>query len=323
VASAQDATGTIGGSVLQGTEGAPLGEATVELIMLAGSDVGVAGRTTLVDGAYEFRVPLDPEVRFIPRVVYGGVQYLGEPASLSSETPAVEVDPITVYETTDHIAELSIRETVVTVIAIDRGTGQLGMVREDFVVNPTDRVLAAPTEGATLRIPAPERTVDAAGENADGRFALVDGVLTTTTPMRALNETLLITRWLVEYDIQSDRYVLRITVPVTADRVVVRVPHEYVRRLMPEGDATRAPDEFIETATGDAPLYTAVLEGAGPGDSLVVVLDGLAISVNRNPIAEPPGNVIAATAALLLLAAALAVSVARRRTAEPPAGADS
>jgi len=320
LAGAQEAgEGRISGSVVMATSGAELAAgAEIELIELSGT--GVSSRRTVVasDGTYAFAVPIDPDTRFIPRVEYQGVQYFGAPIILTAATPTADADPITVYEATDATPELTIRETVMTAVALDRREGQIGFIREDLVVNPTDRAYIGASGRITLRIPAPEATLDAAGENADGQFALQDGILTTTTPIRALDETAIITRFLVDYDVIEDRYTLRVTVPVAAEQVIVRIPQDYVRRIQLEGEAQRGPDETITASSGESvTLDTFIIQDARPGDSLVLTLDGLAIQVNRNPIAETPGNIVAPLVALALLAGAGVAALAYNRRAIP------
>jgi hypothetical protein len=206
-----------------------------------------------------------------------------------------------------------------TAIALDRTLGQIGFVREDLIANPSDRAFIGGDDRTTLRIPAPEATLDAAGETADGQFALVEGILTTTTPIRALETTSIVTRFLVEYDVTEDRYVLRVTVPVAAERITLRVPRDYVRNLRPQGDAAIGADEELETAAGPVALATVVLTNARPGDSLVVELDGLAIRVNHNPLAEAPGAPIAAAGALVILTASVGAALVFRQRRQPAA----
>lgn len=311
-------TGEITGTATMGTASETLATGvTVELIEL--SEAGVTSQRTELgeDGRYTFTADVEPTTRYIPRVEYEGVQYLGAPVILDADASTVEVEPIVVYATTDAAPELTIQETVMTAIALDRTLGQIGFVREDVIANPSDRAFVGGNDRTTLRIPAPEATLDAAGENADGQFALVDGILTTTTPIHALGSTSIITRFLVEYDVTEDRYVLRVTVPVAADRITLRVPRGYVRDLRPQGAAVIGADEELETATGPVSLMTVVLTNARPGDSLVVELDGLAIRVNHNPLAEAPGAPIAAAGALAILTASVvgAVILRRRRQA--------
>ncbi|MEX2375129.1 MAG: hypothetical protein WD942_06015 [Dehalococcoidia bacterium] len=318
---AAPAEGAIIGQVILGTDTATLDPGTsVELIELLGTSVTTRRAPVAPDGTYAFAVPVNPEVRYVPRVEYQGVQYFGAPIILTLDAPSASVDPIVVYESTDSAPELTIRETVMTAIALDRREGQIGFIREDLVVNPDDRAYVGGADRITLRIPAPEATLDAAGENADGQFALQDGILTTTTPIRALHETALITRFLIDYDTIQDRYGIRVTVPVATDRIILRIPHDYVRHLRPEGGARLGPDEMLTVASGDpVPLYTVVLEDARPGDSLVATLDGLAVQVNRNPIAETPGSVIASLVAFVALLAvgSTAILYSRRRADDP------
>lgn len=314
---AQTATqGRITGDVTLGTDGATLDldELAVDFIILEGAQIGGSLIATVDEGgAFSLDVPLEGERRYVPRVVYQGVSYIGAPVTVTEEQPEAIASVPPVYETTSETPDLTIGETVVTVVALDRGAGELGFIREDFVLNPSDRVYVGGENRVTLRLPTPERTTDALGENADGAFALEEGILTTTVPIRAGGGTSIITRYLVTYDIAEDAYVLRVTTPVAAERIVMRIPDDYVRDLEVLGAGAEGEGEFFEVAEGDpVPLRTVVLEGAGPGDSLVVRLDGLAFEQNHNPLAEMPGSLIAGAIALVMIGAAAAFVVARR-----------
>ncbi len=319
VARAQTETvGHITGEVTLGTAGTTVGDGdlVVDLIILVGSDVG-GTMDAMVDGAsFSAEVPLDDTLRYIPRATYQGVPYFGAPVVVTAEAPEATAELPTIYATTSEAPNLGIGETVVTAIALDREAGQLGIVREDAVRNSSDRVYVGGENRVTLRLPTPDATLDAAGENADGTFNLEDGVLTTTVPIRALEETRIVTRYLVTYDIAEDEYVLRVTTPFPADRLVVRVPEAYVRDLDVIGEGVEGERETLELADADPiPLRTVYLENAKPGGSLVVRLDGLALQRNSNPLAETPGNVIAGLVAVTVVGAAGAFAIARGRSA--------
>ncbi|MCB9490990.1 MAG: hypothetical protein H6674_02855 [Dehalococcoidia bacterium] len=312
-----DTVGRISGEVNLGTEGATLdGDLTVDFIVLVGSEVGGTVDATVNGASFFVEVPLDDTRRYVPRVVYQGVPYFGAPVAVTADAPEATAELPTIYATTSEAPALTIGDTVVTVIALDRGTGQLGFVREDLVMNPADRVFVGDANGVTLRLPAPDSTLDAAGENADGTFRLADGVLTSTVPLRAEEATSIVTRYLVTYDIAKDEYLLRVTTPLAADRLVVRVPETYVRNLEVVGDGVIGEPDVLQLGDSDPiPLRTAYLENAKPGDSLIVRLDGLALQTNRNPLAETPGNIIAGLVALAVVGAAAAYAIARGRSA--------
>ena len=148
----------------------------------------------------------------------------------------------------------------------------------------------------------------------DGEFVLEDGILTTTTPIRAQGGTSIVSRYLVTYDVADDEYVLRVTTPLPAGRLVVRVPATYVQSAEVVGAGTEGDRELFEVADNDdVPLRTFILENAGPGDSLVVRLEGLALVRNHNPIAESPGSLIAGAIALVVIGGAAAFAVTRGR----------
>ena len=301
--------GVITGEVAMGTAGAELDAGLVVQFIVLGES-GVTGTLDVPapGGQFSVEVPLDPSVQYVQRAIYEGVQYFGESVRLTPEAPRATVAPLVVYAATEETPELSLAQTIVTVVALDLGRGELGLVREDLVVNPSDRVYVGRASNVTLRLPAPDGTVEAAGENPDGRFTLQDGIVTTTVPIRAMGETGIVTRYLVEYEPAGDRYVLRVTVPIPTDRIVVRVPESFARSLEPQSPATAGEGELL--AIGDAepvPLRTVVLEGAGPGESLIVVLDGLSPRLNENPLTEAPGSIIAGAVALVVIAAATTV----------------
>lgn len=315
------AQGRISGELVLGTDGATLGDdLVVDFIVLVGSEIGGTVPAAVEGARFAIDVPLDATRRYIARAVYQGVSYLGAPVAVSEAEPEVTVELPPLYETTTETPDLSIGETVVTAVALDRTTGEIGLIREDLVLNPSDRVYVGASGGApegasgvTLRLPTPERTTDALGENVDGEFVLQEGILTTSTPIRALGGTAIITRYLVTYDVTDDEYVLRVTTPLPAARLVVRVPESYVRSAEVVGAGAEGAGELFEVADGDdVPLRTFVLNDAGPGDSLVVRLEGLALVRNHNPIAESPGSLIAGAVALLGIGGAAAFAVMRR-----------
>ena len=315
VAQAQTAPdmGRITGEVVLGTAGATLGDdLAVDFIVLAGSEVGGTLPATLDGATFSLDIPVGDGRRYLARIVYQGVSYLGAPVEVTAATREAVAAVPPVFETTAETPNLTISETVLTAVALDRDTGEIGLIREDLVQNPTDRVFTGGENAVTLRLPTPERTTDAMGENPDGRFALEDGILTTTTPIRALGSTSIVTRYLVTYDVSGDEYVLRVTTPVAADRIVVRIPADYMRdaEVLSAG-AEGAGEVFEIEGREGVPLRTFVLENAGPGDSLVVRFEGLAIQRNHNPIAETPGSMIAGAVALLVIGAAGVFAVRR------------
>jgi len=316
-ADASEVQGTISGTVILATAGATLGdELRVELVVLAeGSVVGTTPATVTGD-RFEVEVPADLGFTFVPLARYQGVQYFADAVILSAEEPNAERE-FTVYEATSDQPPLEIVDTIVTVVAIDRGTGELGVIREDIVRNATDRVYTGDGRGITLRLPAPAGTTEAAGENADGTFTLEEGVLVTTTPIRALSETSIITRYLINYDIASDEYELRITAPMDTGRILLRVPQDYTRALRLPSDAVAGPPDVVTTGAGtEVTLRTVILEDAAPGDSLVVLLDGFAPQLNENALTSHPGALIALFATLLVVGAGTGFALSRR-----PAGA--
>ena len=301
--------------VVSGTAGATLtGAVEVELITLGeAASVGVE-RAPARDGRAEFAVPTDPMLTHVPRVKYRGVQYFGDPVLLSPELPAAEVS-VRVYETASEPPPLSVRETTVTVIALDRAASQLTLVREDLVENPTDRVyVGSGAAGATLRIPLPERTLAASGLGEEGRYRLGAGTLDASLPLRP-GVTSVVTTYTVGYDPGRDDYRLRVTAPLPTGRVEVLVPERFVGELAPLAGARSAPATQLE----GEPALVATGEGAArAGEGVLVELRGLAGSTASNPLTEGRGPVAASALALALLAtAAWLLARAGRRPGVP------
>lgn len=313
-APAEAPPGVIRGTVTLASAGERLDEGVeVELIIL--DDGGVAGveRSTVADGRYEASVAADDTRTYVLRLVYQGVQYFADPVVLRPEAPEATRD-FEVYAATSEAPALAIALTIVTVVAIDPEAGQLGIVREDLVTNPTDRAYVGDGRGVTLRLPAPDGTTEAAGDNPDGTTTLEEGVVTTTTPLRALTDTSVITRYLVDYDRATDAYLLRITAPLPTAVTIVRVPETFVRSLRPQGDAREGEPEEFATGEGEpVMLRTVVLQDLAPGDGLLVRLQGFTPQVNRNILTEWPAAGVAALMAALLVGGAAALTVRLRR----------
>lgn len=305
--------GRVTGTVTLATAGADLDEgAEVELIILEGGNIAGTTSAAVVDGQYEVAVDADPRFTYVPRLEYGGVQYFANPVILSPEAPTATGD-FTIYATTSEAPDLRINLTAVTVIALDRGAGQIGLLREDLVQNPIDRAFVGDGRGITLRLPAPEGVVDADGENIDGRFALEEGVLTTTTPLRASSETSVITRYLIQYDPAEDAYTLRITAPLPTTRILLRIPDDYVRDLgLPDGASEGAQDEITLSDGAVVALRTVVMDNVDVGDSLIVRLDGFAPAINENVLTGAPSAIAAIVVALLLIGGVFLLARTRR-----------
>ena len=302
--------------VVPGTAGAGLsGEVEVELITLGeASSIAVASAPAR-GGRAEFPVPTDPMLTHVPRVWYRGVQYFGDPVLLSPGLPDARVS-VRVYETASEAPPLSVRETTVTVIALDRAASRLTLVREDLVENPTDRVyVGRGSPGVTLRIPLPERTLDASGLGEEGSYRLGSGTLDASLPLRP-GVTSVVTTYTVGYDPARDGYRLRVTASLPTGRVEALVPERFVEAIAPLDGARRGPGTQLE---GEPALTARRGEPARAGEGLLVELRGLAGSTASNPLTEGRGPYAATALALLLLpAAAWALAGAGRR---PGAGA--
>lgn len=304
--------GLIEGRVLVVSEGAPSPDAVdVELIALDAAG-GLSSQTAVTDGTeFRFEVAADPTVSYVLRIVYGGVPYLSDAIVLQPQLPEAVVE-ISVFATTAEAPALEIVSSVVTVLALDRESSQLTLVREDLVQNPGDRVYVGGTDGVTLRLPLPDGTIDAGAVSDEGAFVVDGGVLTSSAPLRP-GATLVVTRYVVGYDRAADAYDLRLTTPLPAQRLEIHVPERFVDDLRALDQAERAPNTTFE---GEA-LLVAALEGpARPGGSLRARLDGLSGRNDANPLTERGGATIAALLAVGLLTAATLV-IARSRSGDP------
>ncbi len=195
----------------------------------------------------------------------------------------------------------SIRETTVTVLALDRAAAELTLVREDLVENPSDRVyVGPPPSGVTLRLPLPERTLDASGLNEEGSFQLGSGTLDASLPLRP-GITPVVTTYRVGYDPARDGYRLRVTAPLPTARVEVLVPDRFVEELAPLDAAEHGPAAQLE---GELALVARRGEAARAGEGTLVELRGLAGSTASNPLTDGRGPFAATALALVLLPAA-------------------
>ena len=308
---AQEPAGRVSGLVRSGTAGGPAVDALpVQLIVLDEAAVIESLRTTTTGGRFAFEVVPDIARSYVVRVVYEGVQYLGAPVLLSAELPTAEV-AITVYETTRERPALSIDRTAVTVLSLDRTNAQLTLLREDQVRNPGDRVYLGASEGggesggvgATLRIPLPDRTVEADGLGGEGEFRLEGGTLVTTAQLRP-GVTSVVSRYVVGYDRARDAYTLRVTAPVATGEMEIAVPTRFVDDLEPLAGSAVTGRRDLE---GERVEVVAREGAAGPGDSVSVVLAGLAGGNAPNPLTGTGGAVLAVVLALAIISGGAAL----------------
>ena len=325
-ASAQEGSGTISGTVRSGTAlsssgGSTLDGVRVELITLTADGALSVQQTETVDGRFEFTVEADASFTHLLRAVHSEVQYFApEPVLLSPELPAAERQ-ITVYETTGEAPTLRIESTLLTVRALDRANARLTLEREDIVSNPSDRTYTGDAAGITLRLPAPEGVIEAAGSliGAEGipdagGFTLEGGRLAMSAPLKP-GGTLVVTRYVVSYDPSSegaDGYLLRATAPLPTGRVALRVPARFVGELQALGDAVLGQEIELE---GERVLVVELAGEARPGQSAVAELRGLSgrppAARGPNPLTERGGAVLGTALALAALAGGFALLRAR------------
>lgn len=307
--------GVVHGRITMASAGAVLeGTLEVEFVILEGAQATGSVKTPAKGGIYEARVPVIESRTYVPRLNYSGVDYFGEPVRFTGSERDVTRD-FTVYATTDRANSIRLVQTIVTVIGIDPQQGKLGILREDVMSLAGDRVYTGGPTGVTFRVPAPSGTTEASEEDGNGTFA--DGVLSITTPIRPGAAASIITStYLVKYDPAVDRYRLRVTVPVPAETVVVRVPRDYVRNVRPVAPAVKGDDQVIQDE--DRTVLSVVRTPARieAGQSLVVDIDGVAGTLRHHPLTEQPGASIAAATVLAMVAGAAALVWRRRGSTE-------
>lgn len=305
----------VSGAITSGTEGMTVGSGVqVRLIILDQAKVVEAVTAPVSNGRYSASTRLVAGRVIVPHVTFEGVDYFGDPVPLTEATREATRD-FRVYGTTREAPGLAIAASTITVVAIDRESGKIGLLREDMVANPSDRVFVGDAgSGVTLRIPAPTGTLEATGDSAEGTFAFGRGVVTTTTPIRPGRLTSIVTRYVVGYDREADRYALRLTAPLPAERLTVRVPEGYVRAVQPEGDARRAADERLTGKAEGEVLQVVQSTGAvRPGNGIVVNLLGLSTAeLKSNPLTERRGAAVASLIALAIVGGGTAAAWRRR-----------
>jgi hypothetical protein len=321
-ASAQQsgATGTIRGRVIAGTAGATIEDGlTVLLVDLAAGGVTLVSQTTIEGGRYSFEVPADGRIDYVALITYEDMPYFSEPVILTAEEREASRD-FTLYETTHQRPELLISLTSATVLAIDRRLGQLVIVREDVVMNPSDRVYVGDDNGVTLAIPVLDGTIEAEGEDAVvGEYRHDGGVMLAAIPLRP-GRNLLRTEYVVAYDLRTDNYRVRLTAPVPAEAMEARVPTRFVRDIRALEDASRGDDVVLTGALeGERLLLVERNEPARAGEALLAELVGLSGKRASLPLTERTGAIIGTLVALLVLGGAAAFAISRDR--EPLADA--
>jgi hypothetical protein len=310
-ADAQQATGTISGEIVMGTAGVAVPEGlVVELIA-----VDVDGALSTVEvasegGRFAVDVVADPDFAYLVNVIYEGVRYFSQqPLLLSNELPTAETT-VTVYAATADPPQLRIAATTMTVVALDGVVGQILLLREDRVLNPSDRTYAGDERGVSLRLPVPDRTLDAGGVSEEGSFSLEGGQLAVYVPLRP-GGTTVVTRYLVGYDSGEDSYRMRATTSLPADRIELHVPESFVGSVRALDESSRGDAIAIE----DDRLI--VIERAGglvPGASAVAELRGLSGRSAPNPLTERTGAIAGAALALVaLIVGFAAIHVGGRR----------
>jgi hypothetical protein len=245
-ATASDA-GTISGVVHLATPNRELGPVSAQLITLReGADPEATLQDVAADGTFEFEVDADPELTYIVRVRYEDIQYFSSPLLLSPELPSSSVD-FEVFATSSEPPALTIDSTTVTVLAIDRERAELTLVREDLVQHDEPIIFVGDADRITLRIPVPDGTIDAGGfDDTEAEYGFDGGTISVSAPLRP-GVTSIVTRYTVRYEADEDEYRLRITSPLPADHIEIRVPERFLREVQPQGaTGLRGDDDTFE-----------------------------------------------------------------------------
>lgn len=314
-ASAQERDGRIEGTISAGTAGASIPDGIeVTLLALDGSTVTPVAQTEVEAGRYVFELPADGRLTFLPLVTYQGIRYLGEVAILTPEERTAQRD-LVLFETTSERPELSIALSSATVLAIDRGLGQLVIVRQDVVNNPSDRIYIGGDDGVTVTLPFLDGTIEASGEDAaEGEYRQDGGVMQAAIPLRP-GTTALRTQYLVAYDLAEDDYRVRLTAPFETEAMELRVPPRFIRNLRALEGSSRGEDVVLTGELEGERLLVVERDGpARAGEALLAELEGLSGNKAVLPLTERRGAVMASILALLVLGGAAVVAIRRDRT---------
>jgi len=316
IALAQPATpdmGTIDGVVRLATPGVVMEPTVVELVIdRADSDEFESiEQPVAADGSFAFEVEADPSISYYAVVRYGGIPYLSNQLLVSPEIPSASVD-FEVYAASMVEPDLTIEATTVTLLAIDRQNAALTLVREDLVRHDEPVIYVGDESGTTLRIPVPDATFDAGGFDDAEAYVFEGGIISVGTALRP-GVTSIVTRYTVRYEADEDEYRLRITAPLPAQHVEIRIPQRFLREVRPEGDeAVRGEDDEFE---GEPLTVIERAAPAGPGQSLVADLLGLSgVERASHPLTSGVGAAVGAILALLVVAG---VAVVLHRRVEP------
>ena len=277
----------------------------MQLIVLGGDGVRETFESTTEAGRFAFEVEPDPALSYVVRVVFEGVQYLAPPALLSPELPTAEVE-VVVHATTREPPPLTIERTSVTVVTLDRANARIAFVREDEVRNPGDRVYIGGEDGVTLRLPLPDGVV--AAEGVGGEARVEGGTLAVAEALRP-GATTIVTRYVVGYDRARDAYALRVTAPLPAARMEVAVPTRFADAIRPLAGAI---DAGTRDDGGERSAIVA-RDGAAAGESVSVLLEGLAGRNAPNPLTGTAGAAVALALALAIIGGGAALGRLARR----------
>jgi len=296
-----------------------LGEVNVRLIAL--SDGAVQETDELIadpDGRFEFEAEANIARTYIVVVDYQGVEYFSGALLISPDIPTATAN-FEVYATSDSAPDLTIDQTVVTLLAIDRAEHQLTLIREDLVRHGELYIYTGAADAITLRLPAPDGAVSGGGlDGATSDYDFDGSTITVATPLRP-GVTSIVTQVTVRYEPDEDEYRLRITAPLATEHIKVRVPESFLREVRPRGDeAAFGPDDEFEGET------LTVVERTVPavsGQSLVADLVGLSgVEEATHPLTSGVGAGVGALLALLVVGG---VAIGLRRRIQPAPVSDA
>ncbi len=305
--------GVIDGVVRLVTPGEELQPTTVELVIDRedSDEFESLEQPVAADGSFAFEVEADPSINYFAVVRYAGVPYLSNPLLISPDFPSASVE-FEVYATSTVAPALTIEATTVTLLAIDRQNTALTLIREDLVRHDEPVIYVGDEGGTTLRIPVPDQTFEAGGFDDTKEYVFDGGIVSVSTALRP-GVTSIVTRYTVRYEADEDEYRLRITSPLTADHMEIRVPERFLREVEPQGDTvTRGEDDEFE---GESLIVVERTEPAAPGQGVVANLIGLSGAERAShPLTSGVGAAIGVLLALIIVGGA---AIALQRRAEP------
>tara|TARA_B100000700_G_scaffold331502_1_gene464917 strand:- start:1527 stop:2573 length:1047 start_codon:yes stop_codon:yes gene_type:complete len=184
------------------------------------------------NGNFEFVVNSNERYNYIPLLIYNGVRYLSEPQSLQfGNTSGNKKIHFDIYENTSNHSTISVEQTKITLMRLQRSNSTLTFRREDSIRQSDQYVYIGDGIGHTIQIPLFQNTVDARAEGEYlSEFQIEGKYLTTRMPLRpGLNK--IITTHIVSYEKDEDSYLLSIINAFPNNLIQFEIPEDFVTRV--------------------------------------------------------------------------------------------